>query len=209
MPTSSLVGDWNSTWLIFLNSYHGTNYNLTRGNTRQSFFSINPCHHGVPPFWTYTRRETRYGPSEGQVKIITHWHKELKSETLSSLRDEYAKDTDHRKLSLMAGVYRTELGDPFVLPSVKAVWSIQGSMKRIYSVPFLWKFLLNLCSGTMEAFRRSTLESRISSFSSWIAALSSAEPGFVLWKKQSTRGGGTVSPSRPTGLMTFFLFNPF
>ncbi|KAG6009347.1 hypothetical protein E4U21_002655 [Claviceps maximensis] len=43
-----------------------------------------------------------------------------KLENLNSLRDEYVEDTDDRKISLMAGVYRTELGHPFILPSVKA-----------------------------------------------------------------------------------------
>ncbi|KAG5981320.1 hypothetical protein E4U55_003071 [Claviceps digitariae] len=44
----------------------------------------------------------------------------MKLETLNALRDEYTIDTDDRKISLMAGVYRTELGHPFVMPAVKA-----------------------------------------------------------------------------------------
>ncbi|KAH8658405.1 aspartate aminotransferase [Xylariales sp. PMI_506] len=50
-------------------------------------------------------------------------------ETLNELQAQYANDTSPDKLDLMAGVYRTEQGTPFVLPAVKL------ARQRLYENP--------------------------------------------------------------------------
>ncbi|KAG6013922.1 hypothetical protein E4U43_007045 [Claviceps pusilla] len=68
-------------------------------------------------------------------------------ESLIALQDEYAKDTDTRKISLMAGVYRTGMGHPFVLPAVKA------ARKRLVDDP-LWNHEYPASHLGSQRFRR-------------------------------------------------------
>ncbi|KAG5942882.1 hypothetical protein E4U53_007149 [Claviceps sorghi] len=68
-------------------------------------------------------------------------------ESLNALQDEYARDTDEGKISLMAGVYRTELGQPFVLPAVKA------ARQRLCDDP-LWNHEYPASHLGSERFRR-------------------------------------------------------
>lgn len=42
-------------------------------------------------------------------------------ESLNGLQAQFSADGDKRKVDLMCGVYQTDEGTPFVLPSVKVV----------------------------------------------------------------------------------------
>lgn len=43
------------------------------------------------------------------------------TESLNDLQAQFTADSNPRKVDLMCGVYRTDMGDPFVLPSVRMV----------------------------------------------------------------------------------------
>lgn len=60
----------------------------------------------------------------------------MRLEALNALKDQFANDTDERKISLTSGVYRTELGEPFVLPAVKLVRFPNSERRTRYVLKF-------------------------------------------------------------------------